>query len=97
MSQHSGRENLPHVLIIFVVAKDPVRGYKRHLVNEKAFALPRTRQDLSGAVQDVSWSRLYGCRLRAEPGRRRGRGGRRAGTADPGRGGRSAVSWSRLE
>ena len=59
-------------------------------------ALPRTRQDLSGAVQDVSWSRLHGCRLRAEPGRRRGRGGRRAGTADPGRGGRSAVSWSRL-
>ena len=85
------------VLIIFVVTTAVASADRKRLVNEGASAsLPRRKRQLPGAVSVVSWSWPSRCGPGAVAGRRRGRGARRVGTADPGRGGRSAVSWSRL-
>jgi hypothetical protein len=68
-----------------------------HLINELASALlPPRERELSNAVPEVLSSWPSNCGPAAEAGRRRGRGGRRVGTADPGRGDHSAASWSRL-
>jgi hypothetical protein len=81
------------VLIIFVVTTAVADAARKRLVNEGASAaLPQKKGQLPGAIPQVSCSWLKRCRPQAEAGRRRGRGARRAGIADLGRGGRSAVS-----
>jgi hypothetical protein len=62
---------------------------RKRLVNEWAFAsLSRTKRALDDAVADLLSSWLSRCGRVAEAGRRRGRGARRVGNADPVRGDR---------
>jgi hypothetical protein len=85
------------VLIIFVVTTAVAKGDRRCLVSVGASAsLPGWKRQLPGTVPAVPWSWPSRCRPGVVAGSQRGRGGRRVGIADLGRGGRSAVSWSRL-
>jgi hypothetical protein len=59
------------VLIIFVVTMwELLAVTQTRLVNaEVSASLPRWKQGLSGAVPDVSWAWLRGCRPGADAGR----------------------------
>ena len=95
-SASASRRTFLLVLIIFVVTTAVADAARKRLVNEGASAaLPERKGQLPGAIPQVSGSWLKRCGPGAVAGRPRGRGARRAGTADPGRGGRSASSATR--